>query len=298
MTRPLSNINLAMNADRGGEVIPFDPEDGGTLTVWYDISDGTAITVDTVPTPDVITNIENKAAADTTNDAELDQLGTGSAGFEFQDAEFGTLDAGFADDIPKRAMIVGDNTQTFTRPGTGGFRVFFVMKTAVDEAIVSVPWTNGIRTNEGGGMNFTINFPAVGDIRWTLEDILTSGHAIGQQVVLAANNDVMDGNPHVIMLGRSVGTGAGGVDQMIGSVDGVVPTGMPFDLDAGFGSVDNTGAVNAVTGWMIWGAFGLVPTSPDTHTRASFGELFFYKTDMSAAQEAAVVAHLSAKWGV
>lgn len=275
----------------------FTPEDGGALSVWYDFSDAASLTV-AAGSPDVITDAANKAAADSTNDANLDDSATAAAGLEQESARINGLDAGLADDSPERALITPDNTQAFTRMGTGGFRIFFVIETLVSEAIVAIPWTNGVRTNEGGAMNFTINFPASGDVRWQLADILSSGHAVGEGIVLDANNDVMDGDPHIIMIGRSIGTGAGGVDQLIGSIDGVVPTGLPVDLASGFGSVNNTGAVNAATGWLIMGGHGQAPDRVDFPGRMSFGEMLAYKTDMTSGQESAVIAYLKAKWGV
>lgn len=272
----------------------FNPEDAGSLQLWYDFSDASTLTV----TTGVIVDAANKAAADSMNDAELDDSASGTAGLLEEVSRINSLNAGFSDDSPERALVTVDNAQAFTRPGSGGFRVFLLLESLVDEDMVAIAWTNGVRTNEGGEMNFTINFPLDGEIRWRLSDILTSGHATADAVVLPANHSVLDGAPHIIMLGRSIGTGTAGVDELIGSIDGVVPTGLPVDLASGFGSVDNTGSVNAATGWFIVGAHGQAPATTDFPTRMTFGEILMYHTDMTSGQETSVVDYLTAKWGV
>lgn len=274
-------------------LIPFDPESAGTLHIWYDFDDASTLTVAS-GTPDVITAVANKAAADTMNDAALDDGITATAGMEQEIARINGRDTGMADDSPLRAMAVRDNTQGFTRVGSAGFRCFFLLETPVNHTDFDIAFISGIKDASGGGFRFDLNTPASGDARWLIQDVTNNSFG----VVLNVNNSVNDGNPHVIMLGRSIGTGPAGVDQLVGSIDGVVPTGLPFDMQSGFGDADNPGTTNAVSGWLILGAGGAAPTNAQRHLPASFGEYLLYKTDMTGEQEDSVTDYLAAKWGV
>ncbi len=294
MTRPLSKTNLALNrAPDAGTMVPLlDPETSGTLTVWFDVSDPAARTVFDDVT-DVVTNLENKAAADSSNDAEADDGITATAGFEFVPSQYNGLDTGFSDDSPFRAMAVRDLVQVFSRVGSGGFRCFFVGGTAASETLGAFMMTNGARDPSGGGYTVTINSPSTGRVRWQMFDESTSGNAL---TAADAAIDVTDGDPHVYMIGRSVGTGTGGVDELVGSVDGVVPTGLPADLPAALGACDNDGATNVAAGWLIWGAAGNAPNVAWFHQRAFHGEILLYKNDMGASDVADVIEYLTIRW--
>lgn len=272
----------------------FDPESAGTLHVWYDFDDASTLTI-VSGTPDVITDVVNKAAADSLNDALLDDGATAASGFEQEIARINGLDTGLASPSgPVRAMVVRDNTQGFTRPGSAGFRCFLIFETPVDHTNFDVVFNDGAADPSGGGFRFDLNFPSSGEARWLIQD----GTNTSLVVVTDANNNVNDGDPHVIMIGRSIGTGAGGVDQLVGSIDGVVPTGLPFDMQSGFGDADNPGTTNAAAGWLVLGAAAAAPTNTQEQIPASFGEFLLYKTDMTSGQEDSVTDYLAAKWGV
>lgn len=296
--RPLSNINLAINRSpgAGGE---FDPESAGTLTAWYDVSDPDNRTV-TSGTPDLLTRLDNKAAADASNDAQMSDGIGGTGAPAFLTASINGLDTGECNDSPQRAMAVTDNTQTFTKVGSGGFRVFLVLQKHTSATQECIPFQNGANDPSGGGYAFHMNRAADGSgtIRFQMYDGSTSGHAVANLVVSDANNDVNDGNPHVIMLGRSVGTGSGGVDQLVAAVDGTDVVGSPVDLDASFGDADNDGSTNAAAGWLIMGAAAAAPNLAQRWADVEYCEILLYKTDMTAGQEAAVVNYLKSKWGV
>lgn len=303
MTRPLSSINLALNRAAAGAGGDVDPENLGTLTVWFDPSDADARTISTAPNPDVYSRLENKAATDVSNDAEASDGIGGTNGWEHRVAEINSLDAGKADNTPApRAMAVTDLVQTFSRVGSAGFRLFVVLQAnaAPEDTQDGIAFQNGARDPSGGGYAFHMNRAADGSgtVRFQLYDESTSGNAVGTATIAAVDNDVNDGSPHVIMIGRSIGTGTAGVDELVGSIDGVVPTGLPVDLDAGLGDCDNNGATNAAAGWFILGAAAAAPNIAQRWMPVDFGEVLLYKTDMTPAQEAAVVSYLSSKWGV
>jgi hypothetical protein len=296
--RPLSNLNLALNAARGAALNGvFDPEDGGTLTVWFDPSDAANRTLFTAPNPDQV-HYDNKAAIDTSNDAVCDGSAGGASAHAF-DTLINGVEAGRSDDSPTQINVVADLVQTFSRVGTGGFRLFFVMETVASETLDSIPFQNGANDPSGGGYAMHANRAADGSgtLRFQMYDGSTSGHAVTNLIVSNANNDLNDGNAHTVMIGRSIGSGTAGVDEMYAKIDGAHVVGSPIDLPSGLGAVDNDGSTNAAAGWMILGAAAAAPNLVQRLARAHWGELLLYKTDMDGGQEAAVQAYLKAKWG-
>ena len=190
------------------------------------------------------------------------------------------------------AMALRNLTYPGNRPGAGAFRIFVVFtNTGTNDSTL---FTNMTDDATGGGTIVQLNRTAINELRPIIWDngVLSGFLSV---VGTAFNN----GSPHVLMFGRMIGTGALGVDQLIVKLDNAHIAGSPFDLPAGFASINNPGTTNAVTGWWILGAAAAAPTSGQRYLGpARMGEVLCYKADLALADEKKIYDYLAKGWGV
>lgn len=191
-----------------------------------------------------------------------------------------------------QALALRNLTYPGNRPGTGAFRIFVAFTNTLTND--STLFTNMTDDPTGGGLIVQLNRTIANELRNVMWD---SGVLSG--VLGPVGTGFNDGSPHVFMIGRMIGTGALGVDQMVVKLDNVHVAGSPFDLPAGFASVNNPGTTNPVTGWLLLGCGASAPTSGQRYLGpAEMGEFVMYKTELTPIQETAVFNYLHSRWRI
>lgn len=265
----------------GAAVEPaFDPDSVAGLSMWYDPSDPATLTL----SGSEVTSLDNKAS-------------TGSLGDLFSAASGPTLSA-----INSRPALEFDGLDALwiTNPGfagnltgTGGFRVFVVFLSKTGNTTFCTLIRNCNRDANGGAWGMNLNNPSAGT--GYTRAFLNDEQPPGNVSLLDHNGSINDGAAHVVMLGRKVGTGAGGVDQHVGSFDATEHT--PVDMAAGFGSTSNDGTLTSTNGRFALGARALTAGGLDRYAdNLLIGEVLVYAADLSPTDEAAVRDYLTQKW--
>ena len=295
MTRPLSNISLALNRPQAANA--FDPDDF-TLLAWYDPSnDGNTAS------GGEFSNVVNLTEDVTSGVGDLDNFqanvgsGAGDRPTEETSDMNGLTAMGF-DASARRNLCPRESPSAAKDYGTGAFRIFIVMRQVGGDAWDGTVMVNGAADTNTGATTLRSSLTTAGNLNLILGES-------GQTINVEANVNVFaDEAPHVIMIGRKIGGGTGGIDRYTVKVDNEAVPGITdngdFKATGTIGCSNNTHPVVTSGRYLIVGGAAAAPPANAAQRfldNAHLGEIIIVGQDMSESEETAMYTYLSQKWG-
>lgn len=259
MTRPLSNLNLALNRAQSGAA--FSPDNNSNLSFWIDAQDRTGWTMSS---DDVATAI-NKAGSGSL-DCPVSQRPT--------IVQVNSLDMmqSEGDDF----MLEGSGALGPMHPGSGDFTVVAVFRsTNANRGLIA--WKND--ASVGGGQRWLLRIANGGsDMEWSIDDDTAAQTLVADDVDFA-NDDI-----YVVIATRRGDTleffyGNGGALSEA--------TNSPFSLPGGYGTVGEGQAT----------FLSETQVSPSQTLDGELGEFLFYNGEaIDAAERDQLYSYLVSKW--